>query len=395
MMGTVNLIAMAPIMTMGAFLLLYGKNTRRRKMLNLNIILNSVSPDLDFVCLNGKEDIDRFWEFVEKEHPSADPVISHCKYKNYNAVGIVRYNGRNPHVDWRYFGYYMKDKVDQGAKIWELDDFIAHYHDLTVKEKRVQRILRGLDHYFAQPSFVKEYISVEDFFSGLTSLFGNIVFHVPHASLALPKKFEDNLDLDYTDYDAMGKKTLNTRLRLLNLKVSDVLLLDLIQDLPYPKVSASYSRLYCDLERYWNDKKEPMAKLGMGAIYTKDIRGLPFKSVTPEYRRLVKPYYQAHHKRLKETVEAQEGDEVLLIDLHSFGPDIARVVAKGPYPDVCIGYNEGEEDELLIKLFERFCDIHGLTHKRNYPYQGAMTVPHIKTKKVRSIMIEINKRVYL
>ena len=88
-------------------------------------------------------------------------------------------------------------------------------------------------------------------------------------------------------------------------------------------------------------------------------------------------------------------EDVLLIDLHSFGPDIASVISKGPYPDICIGYNYGDENGELISEIERFCNAHGLTHQRNFPYSGSMTVPNIKGKTVRSIMIEINKRVYL
>lgn len=231
--------------------------------------------------------------------------------------------------------------------------------------------------------------NVATFLEFLSKRFGNIVFHLPHASLELPEDFAQGLLSPY-----LQEGVITTELNVLNTKMSDVLLLDLIRGLPYPKVVAPYSRLYCDVERYWDERKETMAKFGMGAIYTKNYLGHPLKTVTEAYKRSIKPYYDGHHRLLQTTIEAQKGD-VLLIDLHSFGSEMANVIAKGPYPDICIGYNQGEQDEALIRLIEAYCDKKGLTHQRNYPYVGSMTVPPISGKTVRSVMIEINKRVYL
>ena len=231
--------------------------------------------------------------------------------------------------------------------------------------------------------------NVATFLEFLNKRFGGIVFHVPHASLELPEDFTQGLSSPY-----LLDGVITTELNVLNTKMSDVLLLDLIQGLPYPIVIAPYSRLYCDVERYWDDEKETMAKYGMGAVYTKDYLGRPLKTVTEEYKRSIKPYYDAHHRLLQTTIEAQPGD-VLIIDLHSFGSEMADVIAEGPYPDICIGYNKGDHDEAFIQLIEAYCDKKGLTHQRNYPYAGSITIPPIPGKMVRSVMVEINKRVYL
>ena len=205
----------------------------------------------------------------------------------------------------------------------------------------------------------------------------------------MPDEFFEGLERPFIEE---GKGT--TELYLTNLKMSDVLLLELVKGLPYEKAVAPYSRLYCDVERYWDDSKERMSKYGMGAVYTKDYLGRTLRRENKEYKAKVKEYYDRHHSTLFETVKRAKGD-ILLIDLHSFGPDIVSVIAKGPYPDICIGYNEGDDEEELICEIEKFCDTYGLTHKRNFPYSGSITVPNIKGKTVRSIMIEINKRVYL
>ncbi len=175
--------------------------------------------------------------------------------------------------------------------------------------------------------------------------------------------------------------------------MSDVLLLDLIQDLPYSKVIAEYSRLYVDVEKYWDNKKEEMAKYGMGAVYRKDYLGRPLHHPDREYMARAKRYYDAHHARLRREIQDKEGD-VLLIDLHSFNDEMADIANEGPYPDICIGFND-DHDELLIELIERFFEAKGLSHARNFPYRGSMSVPSIEGKKVTSIMIEIHKRVYL
>ncbi len=232
-------------------------------------------------------------------------------------------------------------------------------------------------------------IQVEELLEYLSKRFGKIIFHIPHASTELPDDFFEGLEPPFIKE---GKGT--TELYLTNLKMSDVLLLDLVKGLPYEKVVAPYSRLYCDVERYWDDDKETMSKYGMGAVYTKDYLERALRKENKKYKVKVKEYYDRHHSSLFEAVKRAKGD-VLLIDLHSFGPDIASVIAKGPYPDICIGYNEGDENGELINEIEKFCDAHGLTHQRNFPYSGSMTVPEIKGKIVRTIMIEINKRVYL
>lgn len=63
--------------------------------------------------------------------------------------------------------------------------------------------------------------------------------------------------------------------------------------------------------------------------------------------------------------------------------------------DICFGYNKGERNPLLMDLVESYCKAKGLTYKENFPYSGAMTLDEPCPHQVTSLMIEINKRVYL
>lgn len=73
---------------------------------------------------------------------------------------------------------------------------------------------------------------------------------------------------------------------------------------------------------------------------------------------------------------------------------------KPPFPDICIGVEEEYYDkEILNSLIQEITKL-DYSYKINYPYKGSL-VPNIiynkkiKYKKVISIMLEINKRIYL
>lgn len=115
-----------------------------------------------------------------------------------------------------------------------------------------------------------------------------IILHIPHSSLDVPPSFWKDVTISKEYFTAI------------NLKMSDLLLLDLFKDWPYKKIIAPYSRLYVDVEKYWDEEKEVMAKYGMGAIYKKDIYGNPLHKITKEFLLEGKNYYDNHHKKLSE-----------------------------------------------------------------------------------------------
>ena len=215
-----------------------------------------------------------------------------------------------------------------------------------------------------------------------------VVLHIPHASTELPSGFYD--DLDCLDHQ---KRRYIDLMHASNIKMSDVLLLDRVKDYRFKKVIAKYSRLYVDVEKYWDDSKEEMSKYGMGAIYRKDIYGNPIHKCTDTFRKEAKKYYDDHHKLLKDTVESCKKD-VLLIDLHSFSDEMANVFSSPPYPDVCIGYDTLEDKQDIVDLLKRYFLSKNLSIRENYPYKGSISI-NKTNKKAISIMLEINKRIYL
>ena len=91
-------------------------------------------------------------------------------------------------------------------------------------------------------------------------------------------------------------------------------------------------------------------------------------------------------------------DEVLLVDCHSFSRDILYTsYYPDQFPEICIGTDNYHTPMKLlcdvVEIFERS----GYNTKLNVPFSGCY-IPdayYEKDNRVKGIMIEINKRVYL
>ena len=216
-----------------------------------------------------------------------------------------------------------------------------------------------------------------------------ILIHAPHVSLDVPKSFYKGLVI---------KKNLFHKY---NLEMADIGLLEYLKDYNYKVVYPKYSRLYCDVERFPDDEKEIMSKYGEGVVYTNLYDGTLFHIHDGNYKRKVMKYYYKYHKRLdKITKRLLRGtDKLLIIDLHSYSDKMASHFFKTPFPDVCIGIEEEYYDEEITNIIINIIKSMSLTVNINYPYKGSLVPNYIfnnKTnKKVISIMLEINKRVYL
>lgn len=222
-----------------------------------------------------------------------------------------------------------------------------------------------------------------------------IIKHIPHASLDFPKGY-DHLALSNVFYDY----------KLELYKMADLFVDKLFNFVEGVEVKAKYSRMYCDVERYRDDDKEPMAKLGLGYIYTRSIyTGYRYRRHDEYYGYDldgdVYKYYNDHHELLTNETKKilKKGKKVLILDLHSFSDEQARLLGnKGPFPDICIGLNDVKYDKRIIDTIIEWIEYKGYSYKINYPYKGSI-IPHGLTKEelknVTSIMIEVNKRLYL
>ena len=141
----------------------------------------------------------------------------------------------------------------------------------------------------------------------------NLLIHIPHASLHLPPDFWRDVAVD--------REVIEKNLHFM----ADYKVDELVRDIDCHKVIAKYSRLYCDVERFQNDADEPMAKLGMGAVYTHLPGGAQYRQVTPERREeIVRQAYEPYHaqlNKLSQKIVAQYGS-CMMIDLHSYSDDL-------------------------------------------------------------------------
>ena len=144
-------------------------------------------------------------------------------------------------------------------------------------------------------------------------------------------------------------------------------------------IMAEYSRYVVDVERLLND---PLAEEGKGIIYMK-YNGQQ-RYVDEKERTKLMAYYYDYMDRLKSMLS----EHSLLIDCHSFPSDLSDV-------DICIGYNEdwSKPTDFVIDLVVELFKQHGYKVGINTPFSNSIAPETGYT--YNSIMIELNKRVYL
>ncbi|MCF6192861.1 MAG: N-formylglutamate amidohydrolase [Kangiellaceae bacterium] len=161
------------------------------------------------------------------------------------------------------------------------------------------------------------------------------------------------------------------------------------------------SRLLVDVERFPDDHSEPMAKVGMGMIYTRTSDGKPLKrKLTPEEIDRYRQYYDNHHDSLDAAV-AQElkNKEALIIDCHSFPdqPLKCDTSQSTNRPDICVGTDPFHTSAELVNIAQETFGEMGYDVRINAPYAGTI-VPlkyYKQEPRVKSMMIEVNRKLYM
>jgi len=216
----------------------------------------------------------------------------------------------------------------------------------------------------------------------------NLILHIPHSSTNIPLK----------EGYCISDELLNQEI----LKLTDWFTDDLFENEIDRSIKAPFSRIYCDTERFSDDSQEIMAKYGMGVLYEKTDTGEQLRIVTPELRKnIIDNYYWKHHKQLTSSVQLQleQFGSARIVDCHSFPHQPhRRALDQSDYrPDFNIGtdafHTPQEWKDASLKFFEE----KGYTLGIDQPYSGSM-VPkpyYNKDKNVHSIMLEINRRLYL
>ena len=226
-----------------------------------------------------------------------------------------------------------------------------------------------------------------------------VILHIPHSSKNIPEKYKS---LFYGDEDSLNFELL---------KMTDSYTEELF-DVGFEKIVFRKSRLICDVERFIDKKKEPMAKRGMWICYTKNHNLQPLKECTKEYEGEMLKLYDKHHSNFQRLVEKklEKYNKCIIIDCHSFSS------RKLPYenckstkrPDFCIGMNSNEGQEVVDRIIRRIKEetkkvyVDGEWVNRDYsisinePFSGAIKpMKYINDNRVISIMVEVNRKLYM
>ena len=220
-----------------------------------------------------------------------------------------------------------------------------------------------------------------------------LLLHIPHSSEYIPQEVREKILLSDSE--------LNNELLRMTDRYTDILF-DLskvgAQSIIYP-----VSRLVVDPERFEDDNEEPMAKIGMGVIYTSTSFNRTLREQPDETERieLLESYYRQHHRRFTEKVDSllRDAGHALIIDCHSFPskPWPYELNQDKDRPDICIGTDFFHTPvEMLEVMRARFEEL-GYSVYVNRPFGGAI-VPfkyYNNDKRVKSIMIEVNRKLYM
>ena len=213
-----------------------------------------------------------------------------------------------------------------------------------------------------------------------------VIWHIPHASTAIPAEFRDQFLLNDAELQAEAKLVADTGADELYLEPENFAIV-------FPM-----SRLVVDPERLCGDA-EPMEKHGLGRIYRKTHDGRPLRrDLTQDEEQALLNIYNDHHAQLTDLV-----DRILwacgrcwILDGHTYpaeplpfeDSDLAR-------PPVCLGTDPKRTPDWLAPAFVDVFGEMGMLVELNTPYSGTLVPEKFKNDaRVISVMIEIRKDCY-
>ena len=220
-----------------------------------------------------------------------------------------------------------------------------------------------------------------------------VVLHIPHASRVIPDDIRPSLLLSNDDIEAEL------------LRMTDAYTDDLFGSaLPHaPVIVFGVSRLVVDPERFEDDGDEPMAAMGMGAVYERTSDGRPLRRPPSPGERsaLLERFYRPHHARLTAAVDDALGrsDRCVVIDGHSFpSVPLPYELDQSPdRPDICIGTDDFHTPPALGAAAVAAVRAAGWSVAVDRPFSGAL-VPRAHYRndsRVTAVMVEVNRRLYM
>ena len=212
--------------------------------------------------------------------------------------------------------------------------------------------------------------------------------HIPHSGTDLPNQF-------INDY-LLSTDELSSNI----FQYCDLYTDEIFEDFfnLFGGVKSQYSRLFFDPERFGDDEAEDMhKKFKLGWFYENAIlEKKPLRKVNNKAK--IRSYFETHHNELNKKTEEKLSlyDKCTLIDCHSFSNERYWFHNKNlVLPDICIGFEENHVDEELVNIISNEFKKYDLGI--NVPYEGSLVPTNYwgKDFRVKSVMIEINKKLYL
>jgi len=217
--------------------------------------------------------------------------------------------------------------------------------------------------------------------------------HLPHASTIIPAAVRPELLLSDQD------------LALEVLRMTDHLTDELVATTlcTAQRVCFPVSRLVVDPERFPMDTDEPMSRVGMGVIYERTSHGGLLRLPPPPAvrDRLLETYYIPHHTALEKAVATalERYGCCTILDMHSFPsrPLPYELDQARDRPDICTGTDAFHTPASLADGFVGRFSEEALAVARNRPFSGTIVPMRYfrNDPRVMSIMIEVNRRLYL
>lgn len=220
-----------------------------------------------------------------------------------------------------------------------------------------------------------------------------LLVHIPHSSTYIPPEMKARF--------LLSEKDLQKELLRMTDRYTDELF-SCVAELGGILIVYNYSRLVLDPERFRDDKKEVMAAKGMGVIYTKDSNGRKLREINEKERNLLlQKIYDPYHNAITKEVQGllAKFGECLIIDTHSFPaiPLPYENCQENKRPQICIGTDLFHTPEDLVQLIQNFFEEINLATEINKPFPGCYVPIKFlhQEKRVKSIMIEINRELYM
>jgi N-formylglutamate deformylase len=210
----------------------------------------------------------------------------------------------------------------------------------------------------------------------------SFLFHIPHSSINIPNK----------EFYICDDECLNNEILL-----STDHNVDYIFDVDgIDKHIANFSRIFCDVERF-NSENEIMNQYGRGIYYTKSTNNKLIREYNEQqYNYIIEKYYNVHHTIFNNIIvdKLNKFGVVYIVDVHSYNEHKLYFESNDGRPDICLGVDEKQTPQYLIDFFRNGFENNGFSVEINNPYSGTI-YPNIESNKIFSIMVEINKRLYM